>query len=177
MPKRPCNRAKLVRRPSEATTSPSTTNRRYVVRRGRRPARGSVPLSGWRFRDNSRTLVAVAECQAAHPVEFALEDPLRVGEALLGQGGQGRCSPIGHRLVVQGSADGPGRSARSVMTQVIHCASGQSRTWVGFHGFAPRVCLFVVAFDQQPRLVPAFPNPGERDSRRCSFSPCKRKDR
>jgi hypothetical protein len=54
--------------------------------------------------------LAVAERQAAHSVELALEDPIRVGKAFLGQGGQRRCSPVGHRFVEQHSADGLGQA-------------------------------------------------------------------
>lgn len=48
--------------------------------------------------------VAVAERQAAHAVEFALEDPVGIGKPLVGQRGQRGGAPIGHRLVAQRGA-------------------------------------------------------------------------
>ena len=76
--------------------------------------------------------VPVAEGQSAHPVELALEDPVGVGEPLLGQGGQGGRAPVGHRLMVQraahrfGETGGIGHGcSTSVMN--FHCARPGAR--------------------------------------------------
>ena len=57
-------------------------------------------------------------------------------KAFLSQGGQRRCSPVGHRFVAQRGADRLGKAARSVTTSRPTCA----RTgWIGpaFHALAP----------------------------------------
>lgn len=54
--------------------------------------------------------IAVAERQASHAVELALEDPVRIGEPVVGEGGQGGRAPVGHRFVVQRFAHRTGQA-------------------------------------------------------------------
>jgi hypothetical protein len=121
-------------------------------------------------------LRALTKGQAALTVELRLEDPTRVGEAPVGEGGQHRVGP--RRLLGRhGPLAGPAPEAPPADPSCRPAFAGldgnlldgptrDHRLRLALDRLAPGVGLLVVHLDQEPALALALPDAGEGRSRR-----------